>query len=347
MIGTPLYMSPEQAEQSGVDIDTRSDIYSLGVLLYELLTGSTPVDAEQLKRAAFEEVRRIIREDEPQTPSARISGSHTLPAIAAHRHIEPARLSKLVRGELDWIVMKALEKDRSRRYETANAFAADVLHHLNDEHVQACPPSAAYRFRKFSRRNRVALATVGLVAASLVLGTVASTWQAIRATRAEGLAEDRLVAETKARTEADAARAAEAEQRRLAEAERAKAEAEQLKAEQQRAVAEANYQKAREAVDKYFTLISEGKLLNVPGLQPLRKELLEAALLFYQGSAVERTDDPAVLADLAVTYIRVAVINFTIDRTNESVAALDQALKTIDRLRSEFPDQRETLRRLS
>ncbi len=130
MIGTPLYMSPEQAEQSGVDIDTRSDIYSLGVLLYELLTGSTPVDEEQMKKAAFDEIRRIIREDEPQTPSARISGSNTLPAIAAHRHIEPARLSRLVRGELDWIVMKALEKDRNRRYETANAFAADLLHYL-------------------------------------------------------------------------------------------------------------------------------------------------------------------------------------------------------------------------
>jgi eukaryotic-like serine/threonine-protein kinase len=159
MIGTPLYMSPEQAEQSGVDIDTRSDIYSLGVLLYELLTGSTPVDAEQMKQAAFDEIRRIIREDEPPTPSARISGSHTLPGIAAQRHVEPARLSKLVRGELDWIVMKALEKDRNRRYETANAFAADVLHYLNDEPVQACPPSATYRFGKFARRNRVALTT--------------------------------------------------------------------------------------------------------------------------------------------------------------------------------------------
>jgi serine/threonine protein kinase/tetratricopeptide (TPR) repeat protein len=353
MIGTPLYMSPEQAEQSGVDIDTRSDIYSLGVLLYELLTGSTPVDAEQLKRAAFEEIRRIIREVDPPTPSARISGSNTLAAIAAHRHIEPARLSKLVRGELDWIVMKALEKDRNRRYETANAFATDLLHHLNDEPVQACPPSAAYRFRKFSRRNRVALATVGLVAASLVLGTVASTWQAIRATRAEGLAEQRLVAETKARTEADTARAAEAEQRRLAEAEqtraeeqRAVAESERAKADAQRAVAEANYQKAREAVDKYFTLVSESKLLDVPGLQPLRKELLEAALLFYQGSAVERTDDPAVLADLAVTYMRVAMISHNVDRNDDTVAAIDQALKVIDRLRSEFPDQRESLRRL-
>ena len=169
MIGTPLYMSPEQAEQSGVDIDTRSDIYSLGVLLYELLTGSTPVDAEQMKQAAFDEVRRIIREDEPQTPSARISGSHTLPAIAAYRHIEPARLSKLVRGDLDWIVMKALEKDRGRRYETANGFAADVLRYLNDEPVQAYPPSAGYQFRKFARRNKGALVTGSLVTVAVLL----------------------------------------------------------------------------------------------------------------------------------------------------------------------------------
>jgi hypothetical protein len=195
----------------------------LGVLLYELLTGSTPVDAEHMKRAALDEIRRIIREVDPPTPSARISGSHTLPSIAAHRHIEPARLSRLVRGELDWIVMKALEKDRTRRYETANGLARDIEHFLADQPVEACPPSAAYRFRKFSRRNRVALATMALVASSLVLGTVASTWQAIRATRAESLAGVRLVAETLARTEADTARAAEAEQRRLAEAQQSKA----------------------------------------------------------------------------------------------------------------------------
>src|SRR5262249_53767246 len=256
-------------------------------------------------------------------------------------------------GELDWIVMKALEKDRNRRYETANAFARDLVHYLNDEPVQACPPSARYRFGKFARRNRVAFATVSLVAASLVLGTPASTWQAIRAIRAEGLAKDRMAAEANARTEADKARTAEAEQRRSAEAERAKAEeqravaeAERSKADAQRAVAEANYQKAREAVDKYFTLVSESTLLDVPGLQPLRKELLEAALKFYQGLAAERTGDPAVLAALAVTYMRLAMINHTVDQNDDAVIALDQALKVIGRLRSEFPDQREPLRRL-
>ncbi len=133
MVGTPLYMSPEQAGMSGLDIDTRTDIYSLGVLLYELLTGTTPFDKERLKQAAYDEMRRIIREEEPPKPSTRISTTDAAPSIAACRHMEPSRLAKLVRGDLDWIVMKALEKDRARRYETANGLAMDVQHYLHDE----------------------------------------------------------------------------------------------------------------------------------------------------------------------------------------------------------------------
>jgi serine/threonine protein kinase len=163
MIGTPLYMSPEQAELSSTDIDTRSDIYSLGVLLYELLTGTTPVSKEQLKQAAFDEIRRIIREEEPPKPSTRISTGDAAPSIAAQRHTEPAKLTKLVRGELDWIVMKALDKDRNRRYETASGFARDVQRYLNDEQVQACPPSTWYRYRKFARRNKIGLTIAMLV----------------------------------------------------------------------------------------------------------------------------------------------------------------------------------------
>lgn len=169
MIGTPLYMSPEQAEMSSVDIDTRSDIYSLGVLLYEVLTGSTPMTKEQLKEAPFDEVRRMIREDEPPKPSTRISTAAEASTIAARRQTEPAKLTRLLRGELDWVVMKCLEKDRSRRYETASALTLDIQRYLADEPVQACPPSVGYRLRKFVQRNKRVLAMAAL------LGTVVLT----------------------------------------------------------------------------------------------------------------------------------------------------------------------------
>jgi serine/threonine protein kinase len=157
VVGTLEYMSPEQAELNQLDIDTRSDVYSLGVLLYELLTGTTPLSRERLKKAGLLEVLRLIREEEPPRPSTRLSTTEELPHIAANRGLEPRRLSRLVRGELDWIVMKALEKDRNRRYESPNSLAQDIRRYLQDEPVQACPPSAAYRLRKLARRHRVVL----------------------------------------------------------------------------------------------------------------------------------------------------------------------------------------------
>ena len=186
LVGTPLYMSPEQAAMSGIDVDTRSDIYSLGVLLYELLTGSTPFDGETFRTAALGEIQRIIREEEPPRPSTRLSTLAAMPStVSGNRQADPRKLVHAVRGELDWIVMKALEKDRTRRYATASDFAADVMRHLSDRPVEACPPSAWYRFSKYARRNRVALTTTILVALALVAGTAVSTWQAIRAVRAE------------------------------------------------------------------------------------------------------------------------------------------------------------------
>jgi tetratricopeptide (TPR) repeat protein/serine/threonine protein kinase len=170
IVGTLEYMSPEQAKVNQLDIDTRSDIYSLGVLLYELLTGSTPFDKQRLRSAALDEMLRIIREEEPPKPSTRLSESKdSLPSISAQRQTEPARLTRLVRGELDWIVMKALEKDRNRRYETAGGFATDLQRYLADEPVQACPPSAMYRLSKFARRNKGAIAFAAVVTILLLV----------------------------------------------------------------------------------------------------------------------------------------------------------------------------------
>src|SRR5208282_743349 len=179
-IGTPAYMSPEQAEMSGIDIDTRSDIYSLGVLLYELLTGRPPFDPKSLVQAGLDEIRRIIREVEPPRPSRNLStlADADLAAVARLRGTDPARLSFLLRGDLDWIVMRCLEKNRTRRYETPTALAADIARYLNDEPVVASPPNRLYRFGKFFRRNRLAVIAASSVAVALVAGTLVSTWQA-------------------------------------------------------------------------------------------------------------------------------------------------------------------------
>ena len=199
-IGTPVYVSPEQAELGGLDVDTRSDIYSLGVLLYELLTGRTPFDGQQLMQSGFDVMRRTLREKEPPRPSNMVTTlqGEELRLTATHRQAEPPKLVSLLRGDLDWIVMKALEKDRRRRYETANGLAMDIQRHLLNEPVAARPPSRPYLFRKLVRRNRVAFTAGAAVAASLVAGLTASTWLFLK--EREALKEEaRLRAESELR----------------------------------------------------------------------------------------------------------------------------------------------------
>jgi len=187
MIGTPAYMSPEQAEMSGLDVDTRTDIYALGVLLYELLTGTTPFDPKELVAAGIDQMRRTLCEKEPVRPSTRLGTmlAGDLTGCAEHRQADPTRLIRLVRGDLDWIVMKCLEKDRTRRYATANSLALDIEHHLNNEAVAARPPTLVYRVQKFVRHNQVIVAAATVVAMVLVLGSLVSTWEAIRARQAQ------------------------------------------------------------------------------------------------------------------------------------------------------------------
>ena len=223
ILGTIEYMSPEQAEMNQLDIDTRSDVYSLGVMLYELLTGSTPITKDKLRGVGLEEMLRTIRETEPPKPSTRLSDSgEALPTISDVRKTEPTKLSKFVRGDLDWIVMKALEKDRTRRYETANGLATDVQRFLSDEAVEACPPSARYKLRKLARRNKAALVTGVVIAGILFASTIVSSSLAVWAVRAEKLASANAV-------KAQTALKAEEQQRKLAQANEAKATSEAIK----------------------------------------------------------------------------------------------------------------------
>jgi serine/threonine protein kinase/tetratricopeptide (TPR) repeat protein len=218
IVGTLEYMSPEQADLASVDVDTRTDVYALGVLLYELLTGTTPLERERLREAGYAEILRRIKEEEPSRPSTRLSGSgDRLASIAAVRGVEPGRLARTMRGDLDWIVMKALEKSRTRRYETANGFARDVQRYLDGDAVEACPPSAGYRLRKFVGKHRAAIATAAALAGLLIAGagiSVAMAVRAVRAERATGLERDRAVAaEGEAKAEGEKSRRSAEESR--------------------------------------------------------------------------------------------------------------------------------------
>jgi len=354
-LGTPLYMSPEQAGLGVMDIDTRSDIYSLGAVLYELLTGCTPIEQARLQALSYDEIRRLIREEDAPRPSVRISSlGAAAGTVAAHRRTDPSTLVRLLRHELDWVVMRCLEKDPHRRYPTANGLARDIQRYLADEPVQACPPSASYRLRKFARRNRVALMTLASVVAALLVGSIVSIWEAIRATEAEQVAQQRLAAETQARAAAELAWAAEARQRlaaqmaqKVAEEARRTEEALRREAEYHRGRAEGNFIRARSAVEHFLDKVTEDQLLRAPGLQPLRQELLALALKFYEELLKERSEDPTLLVVLADAHLRMGKIYAELGRGSESSKAFQEALLLFEKLRLAGQESPEVLRGLA
>jgi WD40 repeat protein len=223
LAGTPEYMSPEQASLNNLDIDTRSDVYSLGVLLYELLTGTTPLDRKSLGDAALLEVLRIVREVDAPRPSAKLSSSEALPTIAANRGTEPAKLTRLMRGEIDWVLLKALEKDRARRYETANGLARDIQRYLADEVVEARAPSTGFRLLKFARRHKAQVTAAALVFLALLAGITGTTFGLIQAEKQRRRADDNAARAESRAAEARDALAKEAQARRTADEEEAKA----------------------------------------------------------------------------------------------------------------------------
>ena len=309
MVGTPLYMSPEQAGLGVIDVDTRSDVYSLGVLLYQLLTGRTPFDSETLKQAGFDEMRRIIREDEPPRPSDCVSNlnARASSTLAGLRSRNPRQLSSALKGELDWIVMKALEKDRNRRYDTASKIAEDVQHYLNDEPVEACPPSTVYRIGKFTRRNKSWLSTAAAVLLTLLGGLTVSTIL---------IARERDAAEAAAHREAIAGEEADG----------------------QRARAEANLRESREAVDRLFTRAADG-LANTPHMTEVRRALLEDAIEFYERFVRLRSDDPEIRQELVLAYHRLGNAYYELGRWDEAVAVARKRVAISEELCAEHPDR--------
>ena len=264
-IGTPAYMSPEQAEMSGLDIDTRSDIYSLGVLLYELLAGSTPFDAKELMASGIDQMRKTIREKEPVRPSTRFATlkGDDLTTTAKRRSADKSKLMHQLKGDLDWIVMKCLEKDRTRRYETATGLAADLKRHLNNEPVIARPPSTAYRIQKAIRRNKISFAAATVVFGALLLGIIATTWQSVRANHAK---QEALAAQAQAEASEKQALAAQANEARL----RQQAEAEELAARQRAYASDMNVAQQQLAGNNLGSALD---LLNRQRPQPGQKDL--------------------------------------------------------------------------
>ncbi len=303
LIGTLEYMSPEQAELNNLDIDTRTDIYALGVVLYELLTGTVPHSRKELKSVGFAEMLRVIKEVEPPKPSTRLSGSGSLPSLAASRHTEPRKLTALLRNDLDWIVMKALEKDRSRRYETANGFAMDIQRYLSDEPVMAGPPSAGYRLRKFVKRNKAQVVAGLLVFLALISGIAGTTWALARAEKQRQIAEQK---------ECDAQQAAE-EERKAKDNEAAQ----RVIAVEQRSRAEKARDRTRAALDAMTSSITGDSLTTQKEISAEQKKFLTEVLTYYKEFAGEKADDEQTRARTAKAAFRVGAIEYRLGAKNK------------------------------
>jgi serine/threonine protein kinase len=343
VVGTLEYMAPEQAGYSGTDIDTRADIYSLGVILYELLTGRRPIDGKRLRKAALAEMVRIIQEDEPSKPSTRLSTDEALPSLAAVRQMEPKRLLALLRGELDWVVMKCLEKQRDRRYETANGVARDVQRYLADEMVEARPPSVGYRWRKFATKHRAAVVSTTTIALALVAGLSFSLWQMQRAKHFLAAQQQAREDETKARQQAFAALRSmtdEVVERKLTQG--------TVLTEDDRAflrgvIAQFDAFAAIKGDDADSRAVRAEGRSRVSGMHYRLGELQEAeqdldqALSIQKQLAIEFPARPEFRHDLATSHNNRGILLSNTGRLNEAENDYDQALSIQKQLAADFP----------
>jgi serine/threonine protein kinase/tetratricopeptide (TPR) repeat protein len=323
VVGTLEYMSPEQAELNQLDIDTRSDVYALGVLLYELLTGTTPLERQRAKAAGLLEALRIIREEETQRPSARLSTVAELPAIAAKRGLEPKQLSGLVRGELDWVVMKCLEKDRNRRYETANGLARDLERYLADEPVLACPPTPGYRLRKFVRRNKRALTTLALLAVMVLLALVGSV---------VGLV---FLWQEQEKTGQALAKVTREEGRTKAALTQAKSNLQDARRQYQRA--QVNLTFARRAANTFFTEVVEHWWDWEPHREHQQRAFLQKALTFYQMLSRVNSADPVIRHEKGKAFRRLGDIEYKLGRPKKAFDAYRQGIAVLKTLVKNYP----------